>query len=333
MKLTSLSAIKNQRLAQTIIIKYGVVITTLILFIIFSFVSPSFITIKNIFNLINNVAITGILALGLTAVLIVGEYDISFAANATICSIISIALLRLNVPLVPTWLIVVFTGLFIGFVNSLSIIYIGVPSFVSTVGMMSIILGLANTISKGAVISSPRFPPGFTVLGRQIFWGVVPSSVIWFAIITILMIYLLEYTVIGREMYAVGGNKEAAIRVGINVKRIKLLAFIIIGFLSGVCGAIIGSRYGAGNPRIETSFQFPSIVAAFMGAVSLREGLPNPTGTVTAVLLISVIQNGLVLIGAPLFIKEMTLGILMLFSVTVVASMKNGNISSVAMNF
>jgi ribose/xylose/arabinose/galactoside ABC-type transport system permease subunit len=112
----------------------------------------------------------------------------------------------------------------------------------------------------------------------------------------------------------------------------KLLAFVIIGILSGFCGAVIGSRYGAGNPRIEGSFQFPSIVAAYMGAVSLREGLPNPTGTVTAVLLISVIQNGLVLVGASLFIKEMILGMLMLFSITIVASMKNGNISSVTVN-
>ena len=302
-------------LIRTIFLKYGVIIASIILFIVFSIIAPDFLRIGNLFNIINNGAITGILALGLTAVIMSGEFDISFAANATLCAIISIALLIAGMELLPAWLLTLAIGIGISCINGFIIVILGVPSFVTTLGMMSILLGVANWVTKGAVIYSANLPAAFRYMGRYNVGGLVPSPVIIFFVIALAMIFLLEHTYIGRNMYAAGGNLEAARRVGINVKKYKYLAYILIGIMAGLAGIIIASKFGAGNPRVESSFQFPAIVTAYVGAVSLKEGLPNPTGTVTAVLLISILENGLLLSGAPLYVREISLGLLMLVAV------------------
>jgi ribose transport system permease protein len=330
---TSLSTAEHKTsLLKTILIKYGVIIASILLFIIFSIIAPSFLTVGNVFNIINNGAIIGILALGLTAVIIAGEFDISFAANATLCAIISIALLIAGMDLLPAWLLTLLIGIGISCLNGFIIVVLGVPSFVTTLGMMAILLGVANWVTKGAVIYSANLPAAFKYMGRYMVGGLIPSPVIIFFVVALVMIYLLEYTYVGRYIYASGGNIQAARRVGINVKRYKYLAFVLIGILSGLAGLIISSKFGAGNPRIESSFQFPAIVSAYVGAVSLREGLPNPTGTVTAVLLISIVENGLLMLGSPLWVREVVLGLMMMVAVSIIATMKTGSIAAVKVN-
>ena len=328
------SAVAGNRTSflTNLFLKYGVIIAIFVLFVIFSIISPSFMTVGNIFNIINHGSIIGILALGLTAVIMAGEFDISFAANATLCAIVSIALLIGGLGLIPAWLLTLAIGIGISCLNGFIIVVIGVPSFVTTVGMMAILLGVANWVTKGAVIYSANLPDAFKYMGRYMVAGIIPSPVIIFFAISMIMIFLLEYTYVGRNMYAAGGNLEAARRVGINVKKMKFLAFFFIGIMAGLAGIIIGSKFGAGNPRIESSFQFPAIVSAYVGAVSLKEGLPNPMGTVTAVILVSILENGLLLLGAPLFVREMALGLMMLVAVSMIATMKNGQIAAVKVN-
>ncbi len=317
---------------RRLFLRYGVVVATFCLCVLFSIVSPNFLTVKNMFNLLNHGSIVGILALGLTAVIIAGEFDISFAANATLCAIISIALMMRGMGLYEALVLTVMIGTLISCINGVNIVLVGVPSFVSTVGMMAILLGVSNWVTKGAVIYSAYLPPAFRYVGRHMVAGIIPSAVAVFAAIATAMIVLLEHTYVGRQLYAAGGNLEAARRVGIDTRRMKFLAFVIIGVISGIAGIVIASMFGAGNPRVESSFQFPSIVSAYVGAVSLKEGLPNPTGTVTAVLLISVVENGLLLLGVPLFVREMALGLMMLGAVSMIASMKSGQIASVHVN-
>jgi len=314
------------------LLKYGVIISIFVLLIIFSIFAPKFLTVRNIFNLINHGSITGILALGLTAVIIGGEFDISFAANATFCAIISIAFLIAGMELIPAWLLTLAIGVGISCINGFDIVVLGAPSFVHTLGMMTVLLGLSNWVTKGSVIYSASLPDGFKYMGSFRVAGIIPMPTIILLIVLIAMTFLLEKSYLGRQLYAAGGNPEAAQRVGINVKKMKFLSFIIIGFMAGLGGIIIASKFGVGNPRIEGSFQFPAIVSVYVGAISLRLGLPNPIGTFTAVILISIMENGLLLMGAPLAIREMALGFTMIAAVSIIATMKTGGINTIHVN-
>lgn len=325
---------KKHHILKSILLKYGVIIITVLLLITFSIVSEGFLSTRNILNLLSNVSIIGLLALGLTCVIISGEFDISFASNAVLCSIICIRVLEQGAGLVLGWSIPIVIAIFISSITGFIIAYIGMPSFVTTVGMLAFLQGLSYWFSGGALITLPvsAEPEHFEVLGRYLVLGVIPTSVIILIIVGSIFVLFCDFTGIGRKLYAAGSNPEAARRVGIDPRKMKFLAFIITGITAGIAAVIIASRFAGGNPRLEPSFQFPAIIIAFLGAVSLKEGLPNPGGTLTAILLMGVIQNGLVMFGAPIFLRDMVQGAIMLIAVALIAIMKSGNISAVKTN-
>ena len=316
----------------TLVIKYGLLIAAIALFIIFAFLEPRFVTPRNIFKIIGQGSIIGLLALGLTAIVVVGEFDISFAAVATLCCVLSVFLIgALGMNIFLAWGICIALSIGISLVNAVNIVHIGVPSFIATLGMMGLLEGISLWITGGGVIYYAIMPAGFKSIGRAMIGNLVPSPAISFAIGAIILIIFLDFTYMGRYFYAVGSSSQAARHTGLNVAKAKFLAFFVMGAIAGLSGIIMASMFGGGNPIMGGGYLFPAVIATFLGAIFLKEGLPNTLGTVVAAMLLAIITNGLVMVGLPLYIKEMVQGIILAVSVAIVCMLKPGGIPGVKM--
>jgi len=320
---------RERNKVKQLFINYGLLIVTIIVFFIFSFIVPRFTNFRNILNLLGQGSIIGILSIGLTNIIICGEFDISFAEIAGLCSLLSVLFVGVyHFPVLLTYVIVIIIGLSISIVNGINVVYFGIPSFIATLGMMTVLVGVSKWITGGAVLYC-QLPKSFELIGRIRITGVIPSILISFFIIAFFVAVFLELTFKGRHFYAVGSNAEAAKRVGINVAKIKFEAFIVQGIIASIGGLLMASLFGIGSPDIGHDFVFPAIIVAFLGAVFLREGIPNIFGTIIASLLFAEIANGLIMIGADLWIKELFQGVILLFAVTMVSILKPGGIPGV----
>jgi ribose/xylose/arabinose/galactoside ABC-type transport system permease subunit len=233
-----------------------------------------------------------------------------------------------HLPVLLSFLITFIIGVGLEVVNGINVVYIGIPSFVASLGMMSILTGVGKWITKGSILSV-QLPKSFELIGRTKIANVIPSILVAFLVIAFFVAVFFEMTFKGRHFYAVGGNFEAAKRVGISIPKIKFESFIIQGIIASCSGILMGSLYGVGNPEMANSFLFPAIIATFLGAVFLREGIPNILGTIVAAILYSEIANGLVMLGTPLWVKELTQGAILLIAATMVSILKPGGIPGV----
>jgi len=313
--------------------RYGVLIALCMLFIIFSLMEPRFYGLKNILTIIRQAAILGILSLGLTVVVISGEFDISFAASATFAGVLSVVLLKNGVDVYTSSLIGWASSVAVSLFNAITILYIGIPSFIATLGMMAALTGISRCLTGGATCYSAYFPASFAVLGRAFAFKIVPIPVITFVLVSAIALTLLENTRRGRYLYVTGANPSAASRAGINVRRMKLTALVICGLCSGLAGLTTVSMLGSANPVICDGYLMPAIIGCFLGAVFLRVGIPNVTGTVVSCLLLAVLTNGFVMIGLPFYMKEIIQGIVLLVSVGTVALLKKGRVASIEFGY
>jgi len=312
---------------------YGLLIATIVIFIIFTVLSPTFASRKSIFNILSQSSIIGILAVGLTIVIISGNFDFSFAANATIASVICpILITRYGIPLLIAYLIVLGISIGISAINGILIVYKGLPSFIVTLGVSGILAGVNKWITKGAVLGFPYITSSYYIIGKSKIGGVFPVIVLTFLIIVFCGVVFLEGNFRGRQFSAVGFNAAASSRVGINLFRIKFEAFVIMGIIAGVAGIVIGSLYETANPGIADSYLMPVIIVTLLGAVFLKEGAPNVLGTFIAAVLMSELANGFIILGFPLSIKEVVQGLILIITVSIVSVLKPGGISSVAIN-
>lgn len=312
-----------------IILKYGVLVITIALAVGFSFVAPRFATPRNILTLISQGSIIGLLALGLTNIIVVGEFDISFAAIATFCGVLSVLLIGTGMNIFLAWIICFLLGISLSLFNAVNVVYIGIPSFIATLGLMGILTGISKWITGGRVLYYASMPPAFGIIGGTSIGGLIPFPAIWFLFGALAIVVFLEYSYMGRYFYAVGGSIEAAKRTGINPRKIKIYAFLVMGVIAGLSGLIMASMFGVGNPAMGDAFLFPAIIAAFLGAVFLKEGIANAAGTVVAAMLLAVIANGLIMLGLPLHVKEIVQGLILLVSVAAVSMLKPGGIPGI----
>jgi len=309
--------------------RYGVLIALCMLFIMFSLMEPHFYALRNILTIIRQAAILGILSLGLTIVVISGEFDISFAANATFAGVLSVILLKSGVNLYASCLIGWVGSVAVSLFNAITILYIGIPSFIATLGMMAALTGISRFLTGGATCYSAYFPASFALLGRAFAFKIVPIPAITFALVSAIALTLLGNTRRGRYLYVTGANPSAASRAGINVRRMKLTALVICGLCSGLAGLTTVSMLGSANPVICDGYLMPAIIGCFLGAVFLKGGIPNVAGTVVSCLLLAVLANGFVMIGLAFYMKEIIQGIILLVSVGTVALLRKGRIPSI----
>lgn len=293
--------------------KYGIFIAFILICIILSIATPYFFTAQNIIIVLRQVSINGILAIGVTYVIIAGGIDLSLGSVLALTGVIAASFAHpgtfaLAVPV----LLAILVGMAIGAVNGLVITLGKVAPFIVTLGMMTIARGLALVWSDGRPVTN--LSPAFNYIGGGDFLF-VPVPILLFGLVIFISAVVLNYTRMGRYIYAVGGNENAAKASGIRVNRVKLFAYIMCSGLAGLAGVILAARINTGQPNAGIAYELDAIAAVVIGGTSLMGGRGSIAGTVIGVLIIGVINNGLDLLNVSSYYQQIIKGIIIIVAV------------------
>jgi ribose transport system permease protein len=297
--------------------RYGTLASLAALLIVFSLArSDVFPTVDNLLNIMNQVSILGTMAFGLTVCLVMGLFDLSIAAMATLGGYVATFLLvqypdTIGVP--EAVLISLAVAAVIGVFNGLIVSYLGISAFIATLATGSIITGAMLGISNSKTIIT-GIPDEFLIIGQGALFGVSNPIVIMLAIGVILWL-LLEHTQLGRHLYAIGGSAEASRLSGIAVKRYAPIALAICAVCAALGGLMAASVLGAGRPQgVGDTYLLNAFAAVFIGASSLRPGKFHIVGTFIGVMLIGIINNGLSVMGVPTYWQYIVQGVLLIIA-------------------
>jgi ribose transport system permease protein len=206
-------------------------------------------------------------------------------------------------------------GVVIGLFNAFIVVKVRIPSLLGTIGSQLVLSGIVAWVAQGATIWTAKYTGLFVLPGRGNLFGFIPMPVIILLSISLISLVILEKTVLGRYFYAVGGNAKAADHAGISTKKIKILAYVFMGVLSAVAGIIIAAQFVSATPSVGSSYLFPAIIAVYLGAIFLKDGVPNLWGTIVAALFLSVLSNGFNLIGLRSWHLSLAQGLIMLLAI------------------
>jgi ribose transport system permease protein len=297
--------------------RFGTLASLALLLIVFSLARPDvFPTVDNLLNIMNQVSILGTMAFGLTVCLVMGLFDLSIAAMATLGGYVATFLLvqypdTIGVP--EAVLISLAVAAAIGVFNGLIVSYLGISAFIATLATGSIITGAMLGISNSKTIIT-GIPDEFLIIGQGALFGVSNPIVIMLAIGVILWL-LLEHTQLGRHLYAIGGSAEASRLSGIAVKRYAPIALAICAVCAALGGLMAASVLGAGRPQgVGDTYLLNAFAAVFIGASSLRPGKFHIVGTFIGVMLIGIINNGLSVMGVPTYWQYIVQGVLLIIA-------------------
>ena len=297
--------------------------TLLCLVVFFSASSPSFLTTANFFNILNQVSITGIIAVGLTFVILCSEIDLSVAAIANVTGIV-VAYFTLqesyvniaNVPL-PGWVAVIFAlaaCFALGIITATGVTIIGIPSFIMTLAMMQIGDGISALLVRGQIAYA--VPSIVSTLGSGRFFG-VPWIVIVAASMLLLAHIVLTYTRFGRYVYMVGGNREAAEYSGVNVKLVIGTVMVIGAVCSGIAGMLGVAYFGSAQQNEFTPYLLDAIAAVVVGGTSLFGGRGGIGNTIVGLFVLGVLNNGLDHVQIDPFLKVLIRGLILLIALII----------------
>lgn len=301
--------------AMRLLSAYGTIIVLGLMILIFSVAQPdTFATFRNFRNIFNDMAIATIIAAGLTLPLVGGDFDLSIGYVSSFCGLLVVGLLSNEQwPLPWAILTVIGVGMIIGIVNGVIVSKIGVNAFIATLGTGTIVVGLNYAYSGGIPVQLTR-AFSFTDIAIGRIWGVPHLVAIMAAVLLILWI-LLNGTVQGQHIKAIGFSGDNARRAGISVDRSRIIAFAISGTCAAIGGILMASNLGSGQVSAGDGFMLTSFAAAFLGSAALREGQFHILGTLIGVVTVAVGNNGLAMIGAPIFTQYLFSGSLLVGAV------------------
>ena len=271
------------------------------LFIVFSIASPNFRTFDNFNGILIATAVNGVLALGVTFIIITGGIDLSVGTVMTLSAVMTgVFLTNLHAPLLLGVLGGIATGAVMGFVNGVIIARMKVPPFIATLGMLNIAKGLALVISGLKPIYFNDTPEFNKAAMGSIFSGFeVPNVVLVLFIVAIIASLILTKTVLGRYAFALGSNEEATRLSGVNVNAWKIAIYALGGIFSGIAGVMIAARLNSAQPALGQGYELDAIAAAVIGGTSLSGGEGSMLGTIIGAFIISTLTNGLRIMSVP----------------------------------
>ncbi|MGL6211610.1 MAG: ABC transporter permease [Paracoccaceae bacterium] len=305
-------------------IRYGFLILMAGLIVVFSLAKSAFLSPQSAVFIFQSVAITGILALGVTCTLVVGGFDLSIGAVATSALMLSAYVMVIwEQGAVMAVVLCLLRGAGVGLVNGLLIVKMKVPDLLATLGMMFLLVGLqripteGNSISTGMALpdgtsAAGTFSEAFIALGRHridfFLPDLVPLSVVFLLGIAVLIWLFLEFTRHGRLMYAIGSNQQAAALAGVNVNRYKIMAYMISGTLASVGGILLAARLGRGDVASGNNLLLDAVAAALIGFAVLGASKPNAFGTAIGALFVGILLQGLTMLNAPYYTQDFIKG-------------------------
>lgn len=293
---------------------YATLFGLLLLITLFSLLKPRFISADNLLNLLRQTSINGLLAIGMTFVVLTGGIDLSVGSILGASGMFAALVVQKTTGL-PWWLGVLvglLVGLLLGTINGIVVAYFKVPAFIATLGMMSIARGVTFMATDARPV--PGLNASFLKIGGGSI-GSIPLPVITLALVLIICFVFLYKTRYGRHVYAVGGNDSAARVSGIKVKRIKLSAYMVAGVLSGLAGIILTSRVTSGLAQSGQGYETDAIAAAVIGGNSLSGGRGHLWGTIVGFLIIGVLNNGLDMLAVSSYWQLVIKGVIIIAAV------------------
>jgi ribose transport system permease protein len=295
-----------------------VLIALLVLCLVLSIASPYFFTLRNIFNVLQGMSTIGIMAIGMTIVLIAGGLDLSVGSVLAVGAVLTARLMTFNG--VNPWLSVVaglLAGVAIGAVNGLLVTRAKIVPFIVTLSTLGIARGLAFVLATGAGTVASNVPmrdAGVAYLGAG-YVGPVPVPVLIMLALVVLSAVLLGNTVIGRQIYAVGSNARAARLSGISVERVQLITYVVCGGLAALAGVITTGLLATASTNLGQGVELDVIAAAVIGGTSLNGGEGSVVGTLIGAAIMAVVRNAFVLLGLPMHLQVMIIGVVILLAV------------------
>ncbi len=284
----------------------------IVLCIVLNFLTPVFLTTTNIMNVLRQASLIAIAGIGMTMVILTGEIDLSIGSLQAIVGIASVYILNKTGSIWVSFLAAILVGIIVGLTNGLIVTKAKVNSLIATLGMMTLLRGVAR-VTTGAV-SIQASVLGFMEIGTGYIGRVPIPVIIMFALLAIAY-YILNHTVFGRQIYAIGGNAEAAKLAGLPVDRVKIIVFMAGSVLAALSGFILASRMFSGQPNAGLGFEMEVIAAVILGGVSMAGGVGNLSGAVLGILILSVLSNGLVLLNVSSFWHDIVRGIVIIIAV------------------
>jgi ribose transport system permease protein len=301
----------------------GVLLALLVICVFLTFTTDSFLTVRNLLNVGRQISLLGIMAVGMTFVLVSKEVDLSVGSVYAISGLVAGMLIVRGSPLIPALIVGLSLGSAIGAVNGLLSTYGRLPSFIATLGMLSVVRGAALLITDGQPVTvdatrgaRPEVVDQFYALGQAQLLGFVPILLVFFIIVAAFAWFVLAKTTFGFRVYAVGGSDKAARLSGIRVFETKILTFALMGFLSGLAGILSLAFLPSGQAgRTGIGLELDVIAAAIVGGASLSGGEGTILGTILGVLIIGILRNGLVLLSISPFWQTTVIGLVIIAAV------------------
>lgn len=299
--------------AVAVIRKQGIVMALIVIYLVFAIVSPQFRTFNNLMLILRQISTIGVMAAGMTFVIIGGNFDLSVGSLLSVCGVVMITLHDVIGP-IPAILVTILVGMLSGIVSGFFVGYLKLNSMIVTLGMMNILQAVALMLTNARNVYLKDESVWFTVLGKASI-GKFPLSTLIMLIYVILMAVVLMRSRYGHQLMSVGGNAECCRFSGINDRFVIIKTFVLSGLSTAVAAILLSSRGAGAQPTMGESYEFDVITAVILGGASLDGGEGNIYYTLVGVMIMGVLKNGFVIVGLPSYVQWVAQCIVMLVAV------------------
>ena len=300
--------------AKKIFQSYGTLLALAVIILVFSLLRPSaFFTVKNFLNISRQISLMVIISIGATLVMSINEFDLSVGSMASLGGVMAALMAVAGLPLPLCFLLPVLISLVIGWINGWIVAKFRVLSFITTLGMSTVLSGVIYRLTGGATVFQ-NIPKGFSWIGTCKI-GEIPLLSVIMVVFVVLFTFIMRHTVLGRRLYAIGGNEETSKIAGINVPLYKNIAFALCAVLSCVTGMLIASRVGSANTTAGDGYFLSSYAAVFIGCTVSRKGIPNVPGTLVGCAILGILTNGLTMLQMPTYMQDIITGAIIVLAV------------------
>jgi ribose/xylose/arabinose/galactoside ABC-type transport system permease subunit len=291
---------------------YYLLVIVVVACIAMTILDPNFLTVRNLFNVLNQQSTLGIATMGVAMALIAGCIDLTIGNVLASTASIAALLITAGVNDVYVIILTVIAGLIAGLINGIIVVKTKIDSFIATLGLMSVYQGVALIIPNGNNI---YLQGKFSWFGTYRVADIIPIPVFYFIVLTVIVFLVMRFTKFGRRLYSIGGNPEAAFLAGINLDLNRIIAYAISGLLAAFTSLIVISRIGQSQPAMGISYPLEAIAAAVIGGVGLSGGRGTIPGVFLGVILLGLIRNSLNLLRVPSFYQYVMLGAVIIIAV------------------
>lgn len=299
----------------------GPLVGLVLLCIFLSFATDSFLSVRNLLNILDQITVLGIMAVGMTLVILIGGIDLAVGSVLALAMMVMGYLSNdMGLPLQLSIVVALIVAAATGAISGLLVTSFGVPAFIATLAMMSVARGLANMITDGQQIVG--FPGWFNLMAIIRYGGVLTLTVALMLVVFALGWAFLRFASAGRSLYAIGGNPEVARLAGINVRLATIGVYVVSGLLAGLAGIVLAARLDSVQPSSGFTYELDTIAAVVIGGTSLSGGTGGIPGTIIGVLIIGVLRNGLNLLGVSPFTQQVVIGVVIALAVAAEALKK-----------